>query len=705
VAVNAAAPEAPTPFLSLALSRLAAVPAWLALTGVVAASFCVRLLAVLAHATPLYFPDEYIYGTLARSIAETGRPAVRGTAAHFPALLEPLLAAPFWLGGDAAVAYRLTQGLNVLAMSLAAVPVYLLVRRLGLGKGFGLAAAALAVACPDLLYASFVMADPIAYPLVLGALCAGVYALDRPTRRAQLAFVALSGLATFARVQYVIIPFAFVGAAVLLDRRRVLRVQRLPLVLFATPVVGVVGLGPSRVLGYYSGIAHMHVSVASMAHWAAVDAMMLAYSAGWVIVPGALVGLAYALVRPRARVERGFAALVVLFGAGLFVEAALYAASGSTRYQERYLFTLLPLVAPAFGLYVARGWPRRLAVALIAVSMIALSARVPLSGFAEVDNKQDSPFLFAVFRAENFLGIANGALLVAGLAALLSLTAIAIVRRSRGVALALGLTLVGAAAVSLGAFSFDARNARNVRTSHLPPDARWIDHSGLRSVVLVNTPNAPRGRSLEHLFWNRSVTGVALLKGAPPTDAFGADQIRVGDDGSLLVHERPLRRPVLLESYGVRAVFRGAELVARGSSLELWRPIGTPRLAFLASGLFYDGWLARTGSVTVWPDASGRARGSLTLRLSLPADAERMPLHFRAPGVDRTVSIAPGETKRVTFRFSTKRPWRVVFRTTVWGELTDGRQISVRSGEPQLDRGGFTASAPACSVGPATLQV
>ena len=56
-------------------------------------------------------------------------------------MLEPLLAAPFWLSHDPGVAYRLTQAENALSMSLAAVPVYLLVRRLGGGSWLGLAAA------------------------------------------------------------------------------------------------------------------------------------------------------------------------------------------------------------------------------------------------------------------------------------------------------------------------------------------------------------------------------------------------------------------------------------------------------------------------------------------------------------------------------------------------------------------------------------
>src|SRR5213075_2367175 len=156
--------------LPFGLDRVAAIPAKYVLGGVVGLSFVVRFVVALAHATPLYFPDEYIYGSIARSLAEHGRPLIRGGSAHFPAMLEPLAAAPFWLFHDPQLAYRLTQAENALAMSLAAIPVYLLVRRLGGGTWPCLAAAALTVASPDLFFTSFVTADAIAYPLVLGAI-------------------------------------------------------------------------------------------------------------------------------------------------------------------------------------------------------------------------------------------------------------------------------------------------------------------------------------------------------------------------------------------------------------------------------------------------------------------------------------------------------------------------------------------------------
>ena len=49
-------------------------------------------------------------------------------------------------------------------MSLAAVPVFFLCRRLALTDGWALAIAFFTVAVPDLLYASWIVAEPVAYP-------------------------------------------------------------------------------------------------------------------------------------------------------------------------------------------------------------------------------------------------------------------------------------------------------------------------------------------------------------------------------------------------------------------------------------------------------------------------------------------------------------------------------------------------------------
>jgi hypothetical protein len=665
------------------------IPARLVLFGIVAASSLLRFLAALWHTTPLYFPDEYIYGSISRSLAESGKPLIRGQSAHFPALLEPLLAAPFWLTHDPALAYRLTQAENALAMSLAAVPVYLLVRRLGGGAWAALVAAALTVASPDLFFSSFVLADAIAYPLVLGAVYAGVCALSRPARGPQLAFAGLAVLATFARVQYVFLPVVLVAAALVVERGSVRAVWsrfRLSLLLYAAPVALAAALGPRRVLGYYSDVADVHVRPGEIAHWLGTDAMLLAYAAGFALVPAAAVGLAYALWKPRTRDESAFAALTVGLLLALFAEAAIYATNGSNRFQERYLMVLLPLVFPAFVIWSRRGRPARHAVALIAVVLLALSARVPLSGYTVSDAKQDSPFLMGVFRLEKAVGIGDGSLAIALAAAALACLALGAAYRARLVWVAVGASLIASCAVSIGAISFDHHVVTTVRATYLPPDARWIDHAGLRDVTLVQTPATPHARAHEQLFWNRSLARLAFLDQASPIDAFGHPRVNVARDGSFRLDGRPLRGPLAISNYAVRARLTGADLVATGADYELWRPTGTPRLALFVGGLYHNGWLAPAGHLTVYP-RQGHVQGTLRFRLSLPAPTKRTVLHLEGPGVDRRVTVVPGRSKLVTVKVDERRPWTLSWHSNRTGYLQpDDTPVSVQAQLPSFDR-------------------
>ena len=222
---------------------------------VIAASVTGRTLAGWLRATPVYFPDEYIYSEVSRSIAEHGRPMVRGASAHFPALLQPLLTAPAWLFDDVATSFRTIQLINAVVMSLGAVAVFWLARRLGIGPWFAVAIAAFTLAIPDMFYAGWILADPFAFPLVLASIAAATAALDKPTKRAQFAFVAFAGLATFARVQFVVLPVCFVVALAIVGLRerrlrKALGEQRLALGLLSLGLIPVFVAGRS-VLGYY----------------------------------------------------------------------------------------------------------------------------------------------------------------------------------------------------------------------------------------------------------------------------------------------------------------------------------------------------------------------------------------------------------------------------------------------------------------------
>ena len=668
-----AGPEVAAP---RAFTRVAAVPAWVWLTGIVVASFGGRLFAAVARLTPYYLPDEYIYPSLARSLAENGRPLIRGAGVHFPALLDPIVTAPVWLvTNDPVTAFRLTQGIHAVLFSLAAIPAYLLCRRLGLARWLGVGVAALTVAVPDGVYSSTMLADPLAYPLVLSAVYAGVCVVTEPTLRAQLAFTVFSALSVFARIQYVIVPVAVLAAELVADRLHVVRAVRrvwLALVLLIVPPALLLAtLGSERVFGVYANGDHA-VHLGSILRWVGREAMLLTYSSGWVIVPGALAGVAVALFRPRGRAELAFAVTSLLLAGGLLLEAAQIADTDSQRFQERYLFTLVPLLAIAFCLYVSRGLPGRIPVGLLSAGLLLLAARVPLSGYATAHNKDDSPTLWAVLRLEGLTSVGNGSLAIALVAAVLSILGALVAFRKVPAALALVAAVVAGCAMSAGASAFDAHTSRSLRST-LPHDIRWVDHAQLGSVDLLAPPGALREQSWQQLFWNTSVKRLLLL-GSAPIDQFEAKRLQVAGDGTLLVDGRPDRRPLLVQTYASTVQLSGVERVRHELIFDLYRPVGTPRLRLLAAGRFADRWLAPRGAITVWT----KTGGTLELVLALPAHTQVTTIVLTGKGIKRTVRVHPGQRIPLSFPVPAGGAWSLHFSSPRPGYLGE-RAVSVRA--------------------------
>ena len=659
-----------------AFARIAAIPAWVWLAGLMAASFGGRLIAAAGRVVPYYLPDEYIYPSLARSFAEHGRPLIRGVGVHFPALLDPIVTSPVWLlTDDPVTAYRLTQGLHAAFVSLAVIPAYLLCKRLALPQWLALCVAAFAVAVPDAVYASGMLSDPLAYPLVLSAVYAGVCAVESATIAAQLAFALFSSLAVLARIQYAVVPIAVLVAEVVADRGRIVRSLRrlwLSLVLLVLPpVVLFATLGSERVLGVYSDGKHT-LQPGSLLHWVGREAMLLAYSSGWVLVPGALAGLAVALVRPRRRIELAFAVTTLLLAGALLLEAAQIAVTDSQRFQERYLFTLMPLLATAFALYVRRGLPGRIPVGLCSAAMLLLAARIPLSGYAAAHNKDDSPTLWAVLRLEGLVSVGNGALAIALIAAALSAVAALAAFRKLPPAVALVTAIAACCALSAGASSFDTHSSRSLRSS-LPQDLRWVDHAQLGGVDLLAPPGARREQSWQQLFWNTSVERLLLL-GSPRIDHFSAKTVRVRRDGILLVDGRADRRPLLVQTYGSTVQLTGVERVRHETAWDLYRPVGTPRLRLIAAGRFADHWLAPVGAITVWT----KRAGTLELVLSLPRQTQPTPIRFTAKGINRLARVRPGRQLTLRFHVPGGGPWSLHFKSSKQGYLGD-RAVSARA--------------------------
>jgi hypothetical protein len=681
-----------------------------ALAALVGASFVIRTALAWLRSTPALFPDEYIYSAIGRSLADSGHASIRGGPAHFPALLQPILTAPAWLIGDVDTAFRTVQAISSLAMSLAAIPVYVLAVRLGLSRQIALAVAALALLVPDLLYASFITSEPFAYPLVLAAVAAGTIALAEPTRRAQLAFVAFSALAALTRAQLVVLPVIFVLAAVLLGlrERRVraaLREQLLPISVFLLPVVGLGLAGPSHVVGYYHPVLHLHLHPITFLRWSAWDTMVLAYAAGWIIVPGALLGLWFALRRPEARLEQAFGAVVVLLTLALVTEAGLLQANiagraaifGANEIKERYVFYVVPLAGICFALYAKRGWPARVAHLVLAAAFVVLSVRVPLSGFAIAPTISASPILFGVHWLTIELGGAgNAASLVAAAVGLMSVVAVLASRRPRlGTPVVLGLALFATGAASAGAVALDVRSSINLRKIALPADPSWVDRARVGHVTLLQSYTGPRGDySLQNLFWNRSITRVALLPGASKFDVFRTEDVSVGHDGSLSANGRPLSGPLLVETYGSTVQLDGGRLVTATPTASLWVPDGgrQPRLRLYALGRYSDGWLANYGVIYVWPSTPGRrVAGWLSMRLTSSPAVGPVSMRFQF-GADEatTVRVIPGRPQTLRVPICAVRDAHVAYRSRKL-VLFGRRAISVKATTPV-----FTPSPSAC---------
>jgi hypothetical protein len=668
------------------------------LGAIVAASVLLRTLAGWLRASPVYFPDEYIYSELGRSIADQGHPLIRGAAAHFPAVLQPLLTAPAWFVDDVETSFRLVQLEGAVVMSLVAVPVYLLARRLELSNWLALGVAALSLAVPDMVYAGWVLADPFSYPLVLGALAAGVSALARPTRRSQIAFVVLSGLATLARVQFVVLPACFLLGALLLGARErgmrnVLREQRLTFGLFALALVPFAVAGPSALLGYYHGVLDLELSPLGIGKWAAADAMLLLYSSGWILAPGAIIGLVLAIWRPRSRAELVFGILATLFSLAVLFQAGLYAANGADRIQERYFFYVLPLAFLAFGLFASRGWPHRLPHALLAAGLIVVSARIPLAGFAASDGRSNSPLLFAAGELENLIGDTGlASLLIAASAALLSLAAVMLgLRARRATLVAVSCALGACTLASAGATAYDHALSHRVRSNVVPGNPSFVDAAGLGNAVLVQSPAGDRGFATEELFWNRSLESMVLLPGALPTDAFAVRHAQFGPDGSLFVGGKPLTQPLLVDAFGATMRFRGAREVGRTRLFRLLEPTGRPRLSLYMPGRYFDGWLSLASNLRLWPaKGGGRIAGRVHFDLSLPAGGDEVTARFDYPGGHKMVAVVPGESTSLSLAVCSDGPWVAHFSAPFTGSVGT-RFVSVRSNEPL-----FRADPSAC---------
>ena len=344
--------------------------------------------------TPRVHPDEHIYGGGAASLGEGEGLKLRGEPYElgpvYPALLAPILA----VAGDRETAYPLYKALNALLFALAAIPIYLVARRL-LQPWWSVGVAAFSIAIPSSMYVALVMTESASYLAYSLALLAIVLALERPTGARQLAVLGAVTLAYATRAQFAVLFGAYVLAlagvwVMSRDREPFRALARRLWPTLAALALGVVvlvvrplvtGSSPLDAIGAYEVLFRGYEPL-TIAKWGAYHlADLELYLA---VIPVAVAPIVLSLLwrcgRDGARTSAAFVAAFATVNAGMLFVTAAFASTefGFDRLHDRNVFYLTPLWLIVLGVWLAEGLPRpRVATAVGIASALGLLAALP----------------------------------------------------------------------------------------------------------------------------------------------------------------------------------------------------------------------------------------------------------------------------------------------------------------------------------------
>lgn len=576
------------------------------LAGALLAAFL--LLAGLALLVPMprSLADEVRYAIAASSLADGHGLQLRGEGYGFGPVYPAVLAAILAVVPDRETAYPLFKVANALLFTLAAVPVYVVARRL-LPSSWSIGVAVLALAIPSSVSVSLVMTESAAYAAASLALLAIVLALERPTAPRQLLVVGAVGLAFLTRAQFAVLFPAYVAAlgliwAVVPERRprdaQALRalwptgaVLLAGVALLAVPLVsGSAPAGlPSAYDDLWSGYDVLDVARLAVYHLAALEVYLA-------VVPLAVAPIVLARLVRAGRTgspeAAAFAAAFVTVNASLLIVAAAFASTdaGLGHLHDRYLFYVVPLWLVVLAAWLSEGLPRPLLAASLGAALaLVLPAVTPFDLIAAEEGQEAGAAVTYLWSAinstvfETFPDAISGrrvlALFVVALVAATVLT-------PRRLGLALGAVV---AAVLLAASTVAWRDS--VRTADdfdavLPHSRGWVDataagHGPVTALyVAAGCDRAPwTGNALLLTeFFNRAVVRAAHVAGRDLSQ-LPSSELRVTGDGSLVLESgAPFRAHAVLADAGVE--LRGRRL-ASGTTmpLVLWEVDGPVRLA------------------------------------------------------------------------------------------------------------------------------
>ena len=566
-------------------------------------------------------PDEAIYGLRALRLWHHGKLALFGQSGAGYSVLYPVVAGGPLSIGTLSTGYALLKPVQALVMSLAAVPVYLYVRR-SAGPVPSLLAVALTLAAPVVLFSGYVMTEVLYYPLATAALLAIARAVETARYRDQIVALVLIVAAVLTRVQAIVLLAVFAAAvladAALRDRRRPARFWLVwaPLVAGAAAVA----FRPS-ILGAYATTVSRGYDVR--------DGLGLSYDhlAYLILIVGVVPAAALVLqlvdvVRGRTDSSVRALTLVTLWATVLVVpQVGFFGSRYAPHLLERDLAALLPLYFAAFALWLARGAPRPvLASSLTAVGLLTVLVLAPWNKIVNWDAFPDSPGISLLLQSP---GGWRPLTAVCVLAAVLL-----VLFRFAPFVEAVGLGILALFVwTSVKAAHLVADYSRGAQSVLVGTPRTWIDHAADGPVAYVyNGDLAGTPVVYEQRFWNYRVSGVVSL--TPNVVAGPIRQTRATAhlDGAL-----PITQPYAVTNDTI--TMRGSEVARqdRGPNhypLVLWRLDLPARIASETAGVLPNGDMPGHATVVVH-DCAG---GSLNLTIlpksttTLAIDLDRRPI-------------------------------------------------------------------------------
>ena len=340
--------------------------------------------------------DELLYEKLARSVATAHSPVpeLHGTAVAVLNVLYPILLAPFYGAYSATDAFHAAHVFNAPLMASAAIPAYLLARRV-VARVPALAVALLSALVPWLVISGALLTEVAAYPAFLWAVLGLERCVAEPSRRTDALGAASLVLAVLARTQFVflvaVLPVAIAvhelapgeprRPRTAVERHRVLAA----LYLAGFVLVAFVGIFGSlgSLLGTYAVTAQGSPLPSGVWRALATHVDTVALASG--LVPFVVGGgwLVSAALRPADRRPHAFATLGLLVVAALTVEAASYDVrfGGPHDVHDRSLFYVIPLLLTGTAAALSEARRRTTAVAAAALTVL-FCATAPLLDYA-----------------------------------------------------------------------------------------------------------------------------------------------------------------------------------------------------------------------------------------------------------------------------------------------------------------------------------